>query len=345
MEDISFKVSYMTYLPREANAPRLTIIGHEPKTYLVKFINNDNNQVLSSGYCQNNGTIVAGVTQVFINWRIEVYDIQKLIFVDFFNPVGKNVFIKIDSYALGDTIAWMPYLQIFKQKYNCNLICSTFHNYLFLDAYPEFLFVQPNTAIENVYAQYYIGAAYDNNPKYCYLNASNVPLQKIASSILNLEHQEVKPKLNPWYYNLLPRFSDKYITLSEFGSAPKKDWQGSWQAVVDFFNDKGYQVLVISKEKTELQNIIDLSGDYPLQERINDILHARYHFGVSSGLSWLAWALNTEVFMISDVTPFSHEFTSNVIRVGNPNLLTVDYNSTERTSTDMVLEKLKNLNL
>ena len=32
----SFKVSFVTTLPKEANAPRVTITGNEDKTYKVK---------------------------------------------------------------------------------------------------------------------------------------------------------------------------------------------------------------------------------------------------------------------------------------------------------------------
>lgn len=34
----------------------------------------------------------------------------------------------MDVYALGDTIAWIPYVKIFMEKHDCKIICSTFHN-------------------------------------------------------------------------------------------------------------------------------------------------------------------------------------------------------------------------
>ena len=122
----------------------------------------------------------------------------------------------MDSYALGDTIAWMAYVRAFKHKHKCQVICSTFHNHLFVESYPDIMFVAPNTKIDNVYAQYYIGAAYDNNPKYCRLNAGECELQRIASDILGLEHQEMKPELNNSFYLEPNRFVfDKYVTLSK----------------------------------------------------------------------------------------------------------------------------------
>jgi autotransporter strand-loop-strand O-heptosyltransferase len=343
----SFKVSYVTTLPKEGNAPRVTITGNEDKTYLVKFwdLNNKWGE-LSSGLCRTNQTLVCGVKQSYTRWLVQIFDEERLVHESFFNPMGKPIFIKMDSYALGDTIAWMPYVRAFKYKHKCDVICSTFHNHLFVEAYPDIMFVAPNTKIDNVYAQYYIGAAYDNNPKYCRLNASTCELQRIASDTLGLEHQEMKPELNDSFYLVPNRFVfDKYVTLSEFGSAENKHWkeEGGWQGVVDYLKSKGYEVVVISKEKTNLKGVVDLSGDFPLSERIVDIRHAKMHLGVSSGLSWLAWAVGTHVVLVSDVTPKFHEFSSNVTRIGGENLQTVNYESDSQTSLEKVLEKLGEL--
>ena len=345
----SFKVSYVTTLPKEANAPRVTITGNEDKTYLVKFwdLNNKWGE-LSSGLCRTNQTLVCGVKQSYTRWLVQIFDEERLVYENFFDPIGKTIFIKMDSYALGDTIAWMPYVRAFKHKHKCNVICSTFHNHLFTEAYSDIMFVSPNTKIDNVYAQYYIGAAYDNNPKYCRLNASTCELQRIASDTLGLEHQELKPELNDSFYLSPNRFVfDKYVTLSEFGSAENKHWkeQGGWQGLVDYLKSKGYEVVVISKEKTNLRGVVDLSGDFPLSERIVDIRHAKMHLGVSSGLSWLAWAVGTHVVMISDVTPKFHEFSSNVTRIGGDGLDRVNYESETQTSLEKVLEKLGELTL
>lgn len=346
----SFKVSYVTTLPKEGNAPRVTITGNEDKTYKVFFMDLDSKTLVSSGTCKNNQTIICNERQWFTKWYIEVHDeFDMMVFNDTFNPTyGKTVFIKMDSYALGDTIAWIPYVKQFKDKHKCQVICSTFHNHLFFEAYPDIMFVKPNTVIENVYAQFYIGAAYDNNPKYCRLNASEGELQKIASDTLGLEHMEIKPKLNDSFYLHPNRFTfDKYVTLSEFGSAENKHWKknNGWQDVVDFLNENGYKVVVISKEKTNLRDVIDLSGDFPLFERIIDIRHAKMHLGVSSGLSWLAWAIGTHVVLVSDVTPKFHEFSSNVTRIGDDDLRVVNYENINISSNEKVLKILGEMEL
>ena len=64
--------------------------------------------------------------------------------------------------------------------------------------------------------------------------------------------------------------------------------------------------------------------------------------GVSSGLSWLSWGVNTHTFLISDVTQMNHEFQSNVTRISaNPDLANVDYNTSNVTKPEVVIESIK----
>ena len=56
----SFKVSYVTTLPKEANAPRVTITGNEDKTYKVYFYDLKDKSLVSSGSCKNNENIMSG---------------------------------------------------------------------------------------------------------------------------------------------------------------------------------------------------------------------------------------------------------------------------------------------
>lgn len=342
------KVSYVTTLPKIGNAPRVSIIGNEENVYRVNFSEIKDGKIilLYSGYCKNNDTINSYLRQWFTNWFIEVYDSNNnLIFVDIFDVKNKTVFIKLDAYALGDSIAWIPYVEEFRLKNNCNVICSTFHNNLFIDSYPNIMFINPNIQINNIYAQYYIGASNDNNFIYSKINSNEHPLQKVASDILGFEYKEIKPDLSHLCFGSKRRIKEKYVTLSEFGSSNIKEWkeENGWQYVVDFLNEKGYRVVVISKEKTKLNNIIDLTGDINIIERVIDINYAEFHLGVSSGLSWLAWGLGKHVVMISDVTPNWHEFNSGITRINANDLISVNYSNEVFTTKEDVVKKLSYL--
>ena len=339
-----FEISYVTTLPKDGNAPRLTINGTTHKKYRVIFSENVNNReyILSSGICETNQTIISNARQWYTNWVIRVYDGDELVFFDLFNPKDKTIFIKIDAFALGDNIAWLPYVEEFRRKHNCHVICSTFYNELFSKAYPLLMFVKPNTTIENIYSQYYIGASNDGNKIYSPINSNEHPLQFVASRILGLADIELKPELNNVFRFGNNKLYDKYVTLSEFGSSDIKEWkaEGGWQSVVNTLNDYGYKVIVISKEPTNLVGVIDDTGDKSLLDRCRTMLHADFHLGVSSGLSWLAWGLGKHVFMISDVTPPWHEFISDITRLGGEELTSVNYSVETQTKKEKAIEKL-----
>jgi autotransporter strand-loop-strand O-heptosyltransferase len=239
----------------------------------------------------------------------------------------------------------MPYVEVFRKKHNCKVICSTFHNHLFVESYPDILFVKPNTVVENIYAQYYLGAHNDDNTIYCPIKVNEVPLQMVAAASLGLDIEEIRPDLSGPYKHIKPSVQKKYVTLSEFGSAENKSWMadGGWQQVVDFLNYMGFDVVVISKEKTSLLNVIDLSGNIDLKYRVVDIIHAEFHLGVSSGLSWLAWALGKHVVMISDVTPIWHEFQSDITRLCASDLECVNYSAEGQTKPIEVIRKIGEL--
>lgn len=339
-----FRVDYVTTLPKEGNAPRVSVYGDVPMTYNVYFYEY-NKGLVSQGQCQTNSTVIANAKQWFTDWLIIITDSDdNVVHQEFFNVEDKYVFIKIDGHGLGDNIAWMPYVEEFRLKHNCKVICSTFWNQLFSNVYPDILFVAPNTKIDNVYAQYYVGASTDGNVHYSPFKSDEIPLQMVASSILGLEHYEVQPNLS---LNLreTKREVTKFVTISEYGSMDGKKWkaENGWQQVVDFLISCGYAVVAISKEPTQLNNVVDMTGDIQIESRMVDLAHADFHIGVSSGLSWLAWAMGTHVVLISDVTPDWHEFQSNVTRIGGKDLRRVDYQETSITSPQEVIEKLGEL--
>lgn len=340
------KVSYVSKLPLLGDSPKVTIYDEGNKEYIVQFID-------SFGAISNSGTyksneLIFGGRQWYNNWTIIVRDTENnILFTNKFDAKGKTVFIKIDAYALGDTIAWIPFVEEFRLQHECNVICSTFHNNILADAYPYILFAEPNTQIQNVYAQYYIGAKSDGNMKYSPIVTDENPLQKTASEILGIAYKEIRPDLTPVIKHEPKSNRDKkYVCISEYGSTDKKMWKeglDGWQIIVDYLNDNGFDVLVISKEETKLQNVVNLTGDVSLIGRMVDLYYCEFFIGVSSGLAWLAWALGKHVVMISDVTPSDHEFYTNCTRINANFLAKVDYNEEFYTTIPEVMKDLKYL--
>ncbi len=343
-----FEVSYMTTLPLIGNAPSLSIIGTDIQQYIVEFHEFTDNSLtlISTGICKTNETILANAKQWYTEWNVIVKDENnKVVFSDGLCLANEVVFIKIDAWALGDTIAWIPYVEKFRRKHNCKVICSTFHNDILIKAYPNIMFSKPNTIIENVYAQYYIGASNDGNMCYSPIRVNDNPLQKVATSILGLEFKEIRPDLRSQYTHISRRIEGDYVCISEYGSDIKKHWRAlnGWQMVVDGLNTMGYKVVVISKEPSQLNGVIHMTGNLPLKDRMIDLMYAKFFIGVSSGLSWLSWSMGVHTIMISDVTPNWHEFQSGITRLNANVLESVNYNADNETEPEKVLKLIEEL--
>tara|TARA_B100000900_G_scaffold388798_1_gene381150 strand:+ start:837 stop:1892 length:1056 start_codon:yes stop_codon:yes gene_type:complete len=345
--DVTVLVSFVSTHPMEGDCPKVHLIGrsNSKKIYRIEFIDSETEVVISKFLATKNSLTTSGF-QYFIKWRVDVYtnDDNVLIHSQTYNPSGKVVFIKFDGFALGDNISWIPYVEEFRKKHRCTVICSTFHNNLFKSIYPNILFVKPNTVIENVYSQHYIGAS-NGKKQYCPVNYEDVPLQRVASATLGLNHKEIRPNLEWNIQHKSPTIKGKYVCISEYASHKKKHWRepDGWQKVVDLLNKKGYKVAVISKEPTTLKNIINLTGDGSLLDRMVDLYHCEFYMGVSSGLAWVAWSVGKKVLMISDCTPVSCEFSENNYRVTKNNLQSINYEMQEHSSFEDVSEKINQI--
>jgi autotransporter strand-loop-strand O-heptosyltransferase len=266
-----------------------------------------------NGVCQYRNTIKSNSwvrlnRQYFTPWRIKVFELGELIYDYKFSLKGHRVFISISSSSLGDTIAWAPYVIEFKKKHECEVILSTFWNKI-LDI-PEVELVEPGTRVDNIFAQYNIGWYYDSNREPALPNT--VKLQQAATNILGLEFSEIKPKLK---YEIGENKYGKYVTIATNSTSGCKFWtREGWQEVINFLHENGYRVINVSKEDNPFDNCEKID-DISIENTMNVIHHSKFFLGLSSGISWLAWALDKEVVMISNFTQEDHEF--DCIRVTN----------------------------
>jgi hypothetical protein len=53
--------------------------------------------------------------------------------------------------------------------------------------------------------------------------------------------------------------------------------------------------MVISEQPTSLKNIINKTGKFPIEHRINELKWCEFFIGVGSGLSWLAWSIGKKL--------------------------------------------------
>jgi len=287
--------------------PFLEILGNSSATYDVKFYDGD--KLYHHDRIKANHWVRLS-RRYYTKWRTEVWENDTLIYENTLNLSGKRVFITFDSESLGDTIAWIPYCLEFKKKHDCHVIVSTFKNFLFKEAYPELEFVQPGTSVPNIYAQYKLGWFYNNEYEPALPNTIN--LQQTATNILGLDYQEIIPRIA---FTPSNNYYGRYVTIATNSTAGCKFWtKEGWQEVINHLVNKGYKVVNISKERNPFENCIQLD-DVSMENTMNVIHHSDFFIGLSSGLSWLAWAMNKKVVMISNFTDDNHEFEC--IRITN----------------------------
>jgi autotransporter strand-loop-strand O-heptosyltransferase len=322
MPDITISLHFV-------KGPHMELHGSGPEEYDVEFIDCNTTNIVYAAKLRP-GQWARVNRRWFTEWRLLVSR-DGVVYLDHrFDCRGKRVYIAMDSNCLGDNIAWIPYAREFSRKHQCQVIVSTFFNDLFKEEYPELTFVEPGDTVNDLYAMYEVGCysppwggPRELNP----IDYRTIPLQKVAADILGLHFVELRPKVT-FDRSVSPKAN--YVCLSEHSTAGAKLWHspGGWQRVVDFLNAQGYRVAVISKEKTELQNVIDFTGNFPIRERATVLCHAKMFIGLASGLAWLAWAVNTPVILISGFSEVWAEFRSGLIRLQNQNVCHGCWNNT-----------------
>ena len=287
--------------------PYVEVQGNISADYTVEFIDNKSGKIYYSTTIKNNMWTRCSI-EYFVEWKIKIYENGKLWYEYLYDAKDKRVYIAIDSKALGDSLAWFAYVDEFRKKHQCKVITSTFMNHMFIDQYPEISFVEPGTNVEQLYAMYKIGLFYNENSTVnLYKNPTDpksVTLQKMCSDILGLSYEEIKPKIKNRNIKIEPTL--KQVCIATFGTAQSKFWNNptGWQDVVDWLNDRGYTVKLLSKEGDDYMGNKHPTGviqhpNGPLELVIDEMKKSKAFIGIGSGLSWLSWALDVPTVLIS----------------------------------------------
>jgi autotransporter strand-loop-strand O-heptosyltransferase len=223
---------------------------------------------------------------------------------------GKRVFVVFESSSLGDSIAWMPYCLEMQNVYGCEVIVSTFKNDLFKSVYPELTFVDRGIVVHNIIARVELGWFWDESKEP--VNPITVPLQQTASNILAIPFKEIRPRIafTPGERPI----ANKYICISTRSTAQCKHWY-YWPELIEKLKSWGYTVLEMSKEADD--HGAEILEDVSLQNVMNHLHHADMFIGLSSGISWLNWAIGKHTVMIANFTTEDHEFQEDCTRITN----------------------------
>jgi autotransporter strand-loop-strand O-heptosyltransferase len=263
----------------------------------------------------------------FVRFRIQVWQQDASVFTHDFSATGREVLIRFPVDTLGDPLGWFPYAVKFKERHGCRLTCAIGKKLIPLlrDAYPDIGFIpEEEVAPERYYATYTVavyfqkGAIYDH--KDCVpCDYRLVGLHRAAGYILGVDPTEVPPRIA--IADRTRPIPEPYVCIAVQSTLQAKYWNNptGWRDIVAFLKEAGYRVICIDLKRTHGQGLVwthmpegaeDQTGDKPLQERARWLAHAEFFVGLSSGLSWLAWAVGTPVVMISGFTRPTTEFST-----------------------------------
>jgi len=284
----------------------------------VKFTDRDAGVTLYDARASN--VFVTSTKKYYINFGLEIYNGDKLVFSHDFDLKGKNVLIKFPSGTLGDVVAWFPYAQVFKHVHDCQVFVTMDEKLagIFAPSYPDLTFVGPEERPPDIYATYYMGIFFPCDDRiHQPVDFRITGLQKTIPHLLGLEPVEVRPVAAP--RDLERTIEEPYVCIATQSTTQAKYWNNptGWLNTIKHLKDKGYRVLCIdqkvchgagSRWNTIPYGAEDFTGDRPLQERVDLLHHADFFVGLSSGLSWLAWAAGKPVVMVSGFTLPLNEF-------------------------------------
>jgi autotransporter strand-loop-strand O-heptosyltransferase len=260
----------------------------------------------------------------YLRCRVEVWaagEGSELVFRHDYSARGQDVIVQFPVGTLGDTVGWFPYAVKFQKEHGCRLSCAMAERLipLFQDAYPEIRFLtHEQVDPEGYYATYNIGLFFDDDVRlFQPCDFRLVGLHRTAGYILGVDPTEVPPRIA--ITDDRRPIAEPYVCIAVQSTSHSKHWTNpsGWHEIVGFLKDSGYRVVCIDQKPVHGTGLVwnhiphgveDQTGDRPLLERARWLKHADFFIGLSSGLSWLTWAVGTPVVLISGFTHPLNEF-------------------------------------
>jgi autotransporter strand-loop-strand O-heptosyltransferase len=259
----------------------------------------------------------------YIRFRLEIFQQDKEILSHEYSAKDREILIQFPVGTLGDTMGWFPYAVKFQKLHGCKLTCAMGEKLipLFKPVYPNITFItHEEVKAEKYYATYSIGLFFDDKDfifQPC--DFRFVGLHRTAGYILGVDPTEEPPKLA--LEDETRPIKEPYVVIATQSTTQSKYWNNpeGWRAIIKMLKDVGYRVICIDQKPTHGTGLVwnhipngceDETGDRTLQERARWLKHCEFFIGLSSGLSWLAWAARCPVVMIAGFTYPLNEFAT-----------------------------------
>jgi autotransporter strand-loop-strand O-heptosyltransferase len=266
------------------------------------------------------GTI-SSTKHYYLRARIEVWSGAEQVLDHEYRACDQEVLIQLPIGTIGDSMGWFPYAVKFQRQHQCKLtvVMAPFLIPLFKTAYPEITLITPEEVVaERYYATYNIGLFFDDEAcVFQPVDFRHVGLHRTAGYILGVDPKEEAPRII--LEDDTRPMEEPYVCIAVQSTTQAKYWNNpnGWHQLVKFLTEAGYKVVCVDRSNVHgtgivynhiPHGVIDQTGERPLVERVRWMRHAEFFVGLSSGLSWLAWAAGPPVVMISGFTSAQNEF-------------------------------------
>lgn len=310
-----------TFKVQWSNGPRLHVEQLDLATWRAEFWD-DTDLIYSTGELEDRYWYQPS-RKWWTDWTIKIYRDNQLYTEIQPDLVNQDLTVTFDSSSLGDTLSFMGQMTMIKQRHSVDRVFVKCHKpwlfdwkrYATHNIYP-LTWDQPSTYHSQTIGVYYTMEEPWNSNEHRY-DWRQIPLGKIAADRLDLEYWETRPFMAPDFLKAKTKSKRAHICIATQSTAQAKYWNHptGWQEVVDWCNKNGLDVHHASKEGTKLKGVQQLPE--PLEKVAASINSAQCFIGISSGLSWFAWALGAEVIMISGFTDEYVEFEDQCTRIIN----------------------------
>ena len=232
-----------------------------------------------------------------------------------------KVLIELATPSLGDTIGWLPQAEEYRIKYldakdQVDITIDERYHCLFEKEYPQFNFYTRKDPSD-----------YDEAVKVDIKDLSDLRrnIIEVATTSLGLPYKEIRPRIA--LPKLKNNFKKPYVCIATQSTAQFKFWNNpdGWRKTIKYLRSKNYEVVSIDQHEcygvegwwnhTPVEairkNDFNDGVDRPpitLPERVNDLYFCDFFIGLSSGLSWLSWAMKKPTIMIAGGSREDQEF-------------------------------------
>lgn len=279
-----------------------------PSPHTARFIDTAENKIVYETEI-NSGHWYQPNQHWFTPWRVEILREGRPVWSETITTQGGEVAVQFDSSSLGDSLAWMGQIENFKRHWGFEKVwVSTHKNWLWDTEYYAERGVQITSQLPGEVPKIVLGVFYEMEEPWRRaehrMDWRKIHLAQIASDRLGIppsDFRPERPRLGAQFQKApVKKVERPIVTFATHSTAGAKYWQrpGCWEELMNGMPE--YHWVHTSKE--DARPPAEQSGE-SLEEVAAWINSSKFFVGISSGLSWFAWALGVPTYLISGFTP------------------------------------------